>query len=153
MRTSEDIEAFLSKFTREYIRLFNMLERNISYSLRYMSESDSSSNSIEEIQALSFCKKIKQLKEIIAKKKLNSTFSAWFQTLEKCRILRNNLVHGNWEVAWFLDKPIRFDACEVAGKLSKSIRGDFTTKDLSVELKSLEQIGEEFSQLRKKYEK
>ena len=153
MRSSDEIEDTLSKFTREYIRLFNMLERNISYSLRFMCETKSSSNSIDEIKALSFCKKIKRLKEIISEKKLNSVFYAWFENLESCRMLRNNLVHGNWEVAWFLDKPIRFDACEVAGKVSKPIHGDFTPEDLSIELKKLEQIGDEFSKLRKEYEK
>ena len=153
MRSSDEIEDILSKFTREYIRLFNMLERNISYSLRFMCGTRSSYNSIEKIQALSFCKKIKRLKEIIAAKKLNATFSAWFESLESYRTLRNNLVHGNWEVASFLDKPIRFDACEVTGKVSKPINGDFTPEDLSIELKKLEKIGDEFSELRKEYEK
>jgi hypothetical protein len=153
MKTSEEIEKFLSKFTKEYIHLFNMLERNISYSLRYMSEIKSSPKSIEEIQAMSFCKKIKNIKEIIAEKQLNSTFNGWLETLESCRFFRNNLVHGNWEVVWFLEKPIRFDAFEIAGKISKPIRGDFTTKDLSNELEKLEQIGDEFSKLRKEYEK
>jgi hypothetical protein len=153
MRSSDEIEGILSKFTKKYIRLFNMLERNISYSLRFMGGTSLSSISIEEIQALSFCKKIKRLKEIIAEKKLTSTFSDWFENLESCRTLRNNLVHGHWEVAWYLDKPIRFDACEVTGKISKPIHGDFTTEDLSIELIKLEQIGDEFSKLRKEYEK
>ena len=153
MNASEEIEEFLSKFTRDYIHLFNMLERNISYSLRNMRKSEPSSNTIEEIQALSFCKKTNQLKKYFTKTKLKYTFSSWFETLESCRILRNNLVHGNWEVAWFLDKPIRFDACEVTGKLAKPIRGEYTTKDLSVELKKIEQVSEDFSKLRKEYEK
>ena len=152
MTTTEEIEEFLSKFTREYIRLFNMLERNISYSLRYMSEGETNSYSIEKIQALSFCKKTKKLKDIIAEKRLNSEFSGWFETLEGCRILRNNLVHGNWEVVWFIDKSIRFDASELTGNQSKSISGDFTAKELSQELNKLEQIGKDFSKLRQKYE-
>ena len=152
MTKSEEIEEFLSKFTREYIRLFNMLERNISYSLRYMREGEPNSHSIEKIQALSFCKKIKKIKDIIAEKSLSSEFSDWLQTIEGCRTLRNNLVHGNWEVAWFLDKPIRFDACEVTGNQSKTINGNFTTTELSEELNKLEKIGQDFSKLRKKYE-
>jgi hypothetical protein len=63
------------------------------------------------------------------------------------------LVHGNWEVAWFLNKPIRFDACEVTGKQSRSISGDFATKELSEELNKLEQVGKDFRKHREKYEK
>ena len=113
MSTPEESEAFLSNFTREYIRIFNMLERNISYSLGYMGKEGQSPSPIEKVQALTFCKKIKRLKDIIAENKLYSEFSVWLETLEECRSLRNNLVHGNWEIAWWLDKPIRFDACEV----------------------------------------
>lgn len=153
MSTSEKIEEFLSNFTRDYIRVFNMLERNISYSLSYMVKKEQNTSPIQKVQALSFCKKIKGLNKIITKKNLYPEFADLLENIEECRTLRNNLVHGHWEVAWWLDKPIRFDACEVAGNNSKSISGDFTTKELSEKLYKLEQVGNDFSELRKQYEK
>lgn len=147
------LEEALSKFTREYIKIFNRLENNISYSIRYMFEIDKPTLTIGNIQSLSFCKKIKNLKEIIAAKNLTEEFSDWLEKLECYRVLRNNLVHGSWEVLWHLDKPIRVDARKIKGSDSDPVTGEYTAKDLSNKLNELECAENGFSTLRKKYEK
>jgi hypothetical protein len=42
MASNKEIEMFLSKFVRDYIFHFNMLERNIAYSLRHIRKQDHS---------------------------------------------------------------------------------------------------------------
>ena len=128
------LEEALSKFTREYIKIFNRLENNISYSIRYMCKIDKPTLTIDKIQSLSFCKKVKILKKIIVEKNLTEEFSDWLVKLECCRVLRNNIVHGRWEVLWHLDKPIRFDARKIKGSDSDPVAGEYTDKDLSNKL-------------------
>ena len=147
------LEEALSKFTREYLKIFNRLENNISYSIRYMSKIEKHALTIDYIQSLSFSKKIKNLKEIIAKKNLTEEFSQWFEKLECCRVLRNHIVHGSWVVRWHIDKPIRFDARKIKEGDSNSVSGEYTGKDLSDKLNELECVENDFSFLRKKYEK
>ncbi|MGL1932834.1 MAG: hypothetical protein OCC45_13925 [Desulfotalea sp.] len=63
------------------------------------------------------------------------------------------MVHGCWEIAWWIDKPIRFSAYEIIGKTSKQTQGDYTTAELALELSKLKQAGNDFAELRDQYEK
>ena len=152
MTSNEEIELFLSKFVRDYIFHFNMLERNIAYSLRHVNKQDSGSTSIESLLAMSFCKKISKLKNIISEQSLDREFCEWLETIDRCRTVRNRLVHGHWEVLWHLDKPIRFDACQNKSSNQSKDEGDYTIESLSEELIELKKVAEDFSRLRHKYE-
>ena len=66
--------------------------------------------------------------------------------------MRNRLVHGHWEVMWHLDKPIRFDACQIKSSHQSKVEGDHTIESLSEELIELKKLAEDFSRLRHKYE-
>ncbi len=152
MTSNEEIELFLSKFVRDYIFHFNMLERNIAYSLRHVNKQDSGSTSIESFLALSFCKKISKLKNIISKQSLDHEFCEWLEAIDHCRTMRNLLVHGHWEVMWHLNKPIRFDACQIKSSKQSRVVGNYTIESLSEKLFELKKAVEDFSKLRSKYE-
>jgi hypothetical protein len=152
MTSNEEIELFLSKFVRDYIFHFNMLERNIAYSLRHVNKQGSESTSIESLLALSFCKKISKLKNIISKQSLDREFSEWLEAIDHCRTMRNRLVHGHWEAVWHLDKPIRFDACQIKSGDQSRVEGNYTIESLSEEFIELKKVAEDFSKLRSKYE-
>ncbi len=152
MTSNEEIELFLSKFVRDYILHFNMLERNIAYSIRHVKKQDSGSRSIESLLALPFCKKISKLQKIISEQSLNADFSESLKAIDHCRTMRNRLVHGHWEVLWHLDKPIRFDACQIKSSHQSKVEGDYTIESLSEELIELKKVAEDFSKLRYKYE-
>ena len=152
MASNEKIELFLAQFVRNYIRYFNMLERNIAYSIRYVYKQDSAPTSIESLLALPFCKKISKLKNIISKQSLDCEFCEWLEAIDRCRTMRNLLVHGHWEVLWHLDKPIRFDACQIKSSHQSKVEGDYTIESLSEELIELKKVAEDFSKLRHKYE-
>ncbi len=149
----EELETYLSEFIREYINYFNRLERNIAYSLWHSDTVNSDLSSIEKIYALSFCKKIKNIKKIITEKGIDSEFATWLNAVEDCRSLRNQIVHGNWEVLWFLDNQIRMDACQIENESGKRVSREYTIETLSKELIKLKKAAEEFSTLRKMYQK
>lgn len=151
MTSNEEIELFLSQFIRDYILHFNMLERNIAYSLNYLRKQDSGSKSIEKLLALPFCKKLSKFQKIISEQSLSIYFSVWLESVDHCRSMRNRLVHGHWEVVWHLDKPIRFDACQIKSNDQSGVQGNYTIESLSEELVVLKKIQEEFSILRSKY--
>jgi hypothetical protein len=152
MTSNKEIELFLSKFVRDYIFHFNMLERNIAYSLRHIRKQDSGSISIESLLAMPFCKKISKLEKVISEQSLNTNICEWLEAIDHCRTMRNRLVHGNWEVVWHLDKPIRFDACQIKSGDQSIVEGNYTIESLSEELIELKKVAEDFSKLRSKYE-
>jgi hypothetical protein len=152
MASNEEIELLLSKSVRDYILHFNMLERNVAYSLRYAKKQGSRSISIESLLALPFCTKISKLKEIISEQSLNANFCEWLEAIDHCRTMRNRLVHGHWEVVWHLDKPIRFAACQIKSSDKSRVEGSYTIESLSEELIKLKKVAEDFRKLRSKYE-
>lgn len=152
MTSNEEIELFLSKFVREYIFHFNMLERNIAYSIRQVRKQNSGSVSIENLLALPFSKKISKLKIIISEQSLNTDFGELLKAIDHCRTMRNRLVHGHWAALCHLDKPIRFDAFQINSSQQSKVEGDYTIESLSEELIELKKVAEDFSRLRHKYE-
>ena len=79
-------------------------------------------------------------------------FSEFLKAIDHCRTMRNRLVHGHWEVLWHLDKPIRFDACQIKSGDQSIVEGNYTIESLSEELIELKKVAEDFSKLRHKYE-
>lgn len=99
-----------------------------------------------------FCEKIKTIKKIVADKSLNKQFKSWLKSIDHCRKLRNLIVHGHWEVMWFIEKPIRYDATNMNIADKSKAEGDFTVEEFLNEIERLIDVANDFRELRTKYE-
>jgi hypothetical protein len=148
----EELEEIFSKTIRDYIFHFNMLERNMGYSLDHVAHRFDEYKKNKQLSELPFCEKIKTIKKIVSGKSLNKQFEHWFQSIDHCRKLRNFIVHGHWETKWFLEKQIHFDSTNMNVADKSQAKGNFTVEEFTQELKYLKVIANEFSGLRTKYE-
>jgi hypothetical protein len=144
VNSTEHLEQCFAKGVRDYIFRFNMLDRNIAYSLSFVKAQCGEMVSIKDLLALPFYKKMSRLKEAVLQRSLGDAFSEWFDSVDHCRRMRNRIVHGHWEILPFLEEPIRFDA-SVRGK------GSFTVKTFMYEIGRLEAVMNDFSSLRDKH--
>jgi hypothetical protein len=142
--STENLERCFAKGVRDYIFRFNMLERNIAYSLSFVKAQCGEMVAIKDLLALPFNEKISRLKEVVHQRSLGDAFSDWFDSVDHCRIMRNRIVHGHWELSPFQQEPIRFDA-SIMGK------GNFTVKKFMNEIGRLEEVVDYFSHLQKKH--
>ena len=146
MNTEEHMEQQFATAVADYLRCFNRLERNIGYSVRGMKRS------IGEVDGAiesTFHGKLGQFKTLISQRSLEPFFLDWFATVDSCRSLRNNIVHGDWEVVPHLDKPIRFDTQQPGQSGAQREQGDFTLQEFLRQLSGLVEVSDTFSKLRK----
>ena len=143
-RSMEFLKQCFAKGVRDYIFRFNMLERNIAYSLSFVKALCGEMVPIKELLALPFNKKISRLKQVVQQRSLDDAFSEWFDSVDHCRKMRNRIVHGHWEILPFLKEPIRFDA-SLMGK------GSFSVEEFMDEMGRLEGVIHDFSSLQNKH--
>jgi hypothetical protein len=148
MNTEEQIEPQFATAIADYIRRFNMLENNIGYSVRWMKRSDGNGGGAIES---TFHGKLSQFKELISQRSLEPFFAEWFTTVDCCRALRNNIVHGHWEVLPHLDKPIRFDTQRPGQSEAQREQGDFTLQEFLKQLSGIVEASDTFSKLRQSH--
>ena len=152
MISQEELDQIFSKAVRDYIFHFNMLERNMGYSLNYISRLFDEYKNHKILSELPFCDKIKTIKKIVSDKSLTDQFESWFVAVDHCRKLRNFIVHGRCEVRWHIDKPIRFDSTNMNVTDKSEAMGSFTVDEFLQELQFLKNVAENFNNLRKTYE-
>lgn len=139
----EESEIQFLRTYKDYIYLFNMLERNIVYCLWHANRG----SDVDRFSKYSFDEKARRLERLVKANGLEEPFGGWLASVERCRKTRNRIVHGSWEFRQWLDKPIRFHIpapVEEQGELSM---GEFVE-----ELEALKKTANEFSRLRRQYE-
>ena len=95
MNVEEEIEQKFSTAVTDYLQRFNMLDRNIGYSVNRMKRSAPEDNKPVES---TFHGRLYQFKELLAERSLDKAFDEWLSAVDRCRIVRNQLVHGHWKV-------------------------------------------------------
>ena len=146
MNTEEQMEQQFTTAVTDYLRCFNMLERNIGYSVRWMKRSV---GEVDGAIESTFHGKLSQFKALISQRSLEPFFAEWFATVDSCRSLRNNIVHGDWEIVPHLDKPIRFDTQQPGQSEAQLDQGCFTLQEFLKQLTGLVEVSDTFSKPRK----
>ncbi|MCH6258400.1 hypothetical protein MLD52_17705 [Puniceicoccaceae bacterium K14] len=144
MNTEGEIE-FLRTY-KDFIYHFNMLDRNIGYSLRYCSSKKGDPNP-QKWHSKTFDSKVKKVIYLAKEYDVYDIFSDWHAQVQDCRYLRNTLSHGSWEWKWPLPKPIHFHAPEI-----KDGKGQFTTKEFREKFIYLKCVAETFGTIRTQLE-
>ena len=105
---SDSPEILFLRGYKEAIMHFNMLDRNFAYCLRGASSSAGSEANLLTVLSYPYEKKLKMVGSLIRERGRESEYSEFLRLAERCRTLRNKLVHGHWEFVPRLPKPIRF---------------------------------------------
>lgn len=145
MSTREEIKREFGAAAVDFLKRFNMLERNIGYSIRWMKRSFGPDG--KDIES-TFQGKLVQFKALISQRSLEPDFREWFAAVEHCRLLRNILVHGDWDLMPSFDQPIRFDTQQPGQPESQRKYGEFTMQEFREQLASIERVSDELERLR-----
>lgn len=140
MNTENEID-FLRTY-KDFIYFFNMLERNLGYSLRFCAQA-TGHETPEKWHSASFEKKIKKVMALAKSNDLGKSFDDWHAKVQKCRHLRNIIAHGEWEWKEWLEKPIHYHAPDFPDG-----KGSFTTNEFVEKLNFLKEVLESFQELR-----
>lgn len=143
-------DAMELRYLRAYqgfIYQFNMLDRNIAYCLASARKRPDESATIERFLSFSFDQKVKKLKALVGRSGIELPFQEFFSIVEHCRIMRNKIVHGNWEFGDFLDGPIRF---HIPAPVAE--RGSYTLDSFERELEQFKAAIRVFFELREKHD-
>lgn len=127
---------------KDFIYHFNMLERNIGYSLRHCSSKKGNQNP-EKWHSATFDSKVKKIISLATEHGIYDVFSDWHAQVQECRHLRNIISHGSWEWHWSHQEPIHFHAPEI-----EDGEGRFTTKEFQERFIYLKQVAETFGTIR-----
>ena len=128
---------------KEFIFVFNMFERNIGYCLRHCVQNRNPKKWLE----VSFDAKVKKLMLLVASVNLTEKFSGLHEDLEKCRRLRNVLVHGEWRWKENQPKPIHYHCPEIENEEGYISNSEFDTR-----LVFLKSVFDNFDRLRDQLE-
>ncbi len=145
--SSEDLELQFLRAYKNYIYIFNLIESNIVLCLSHAKREGDFSSTVDKFNKYSFNEKVRRLKNLTKSSGLYKYFCEWFELMERCRSMRNKIVHGHWEFKWWLDASIHFDIPAPVNE-----QGKYTLEEFTNELEVLNKVMENFSQLRKNYE-
>ena len=142
----------------KYINLFNMLERNIGMCISFLVNRSDPHASHPFLNRLTAHAKMDVLKDLIAykgteaKDGLKEDFDKWFQFAAKSKAARNRYVHGDWDIAPSLNKPIRFTPNQWNDDKDTSSNTEHMTMDEFLGMMAeMDSVFEQFSALREKY--
>jgi hypothetical protein len=99
------------EFLRNYkdaLMHFNMLDRNMAYCLRSASGLSGPEMDCAKFMRYPYDKKLGKVKALIQSKGLMEKCGEFLALAERCRLLRNRIVHGHWDFFEHSDKPVRF---------------------------------------------
>ncbi len=148
MKTAtDDSELQFLRIYKDYIYCFNLLEGNIVLCLSHARKEGEFSATVDKYRKYSFNENVKRLKQLMKRNGLYENLYEWFQLLEKCRLMRNKIVHGEWLFRYWLEAPILFDI-----HFPEKEKGCYTLNKFATELELLNKVIEDFNKFRIQYE-
>lgn len=146
MKISPDAELRFLRAYKRAVSNFNILDLNMSLCLRWASLRAGKEVSIDRLLALSYDRKFKRVKSLIRKKGQEPAYQKFIRLAENCRLWRNKLVHGEWELNVYGDKDVRYHVLAPVEE-----RGEFTHEEFEDLADMIEHTHAEFSRLREKH--
>lgn len=108
MKTDGSLELeFLRKY-KDAILYFNLLEWNMAYCLFWAAEFAGTKLSMSKALAYSYDAKLRKIRSLIVAREREAAYAGFLIQAEQCRLYRNKLVHGQWDLRENLEKPVRF---------------------------------------------
>jgi len=146
MKITPDTELRFLRAYKRAVSAFNILDLNMSLCLRWASLRAGKEAGIDRFLALPYDRKFKRVKSLIRKKGRELEYQEFIRLAEECRLWRNKLVHGEWELNVFGNKDVRFHVLA-----PEEERGEFTHAEFEALADMIENTHAEFSRLREKH--
>ena len=140
-----------------YVNRFNMLERSIGYCIRCLNRTDGASTSDRSLFGLSFMKKLEKLKQTVDRKGLLenrefvAAFNEWIAAADRSRAIRNDYIHGDWDIVLNLAKPIRFTPMQWTAEESSPTTQSMSMSEFLAAADEMDALADSFTRLREKY--
>ncbi len=147
---------FAMAFTH-YVKIFNMMELNIGFCIRFLVNRADPSAAHPFLDRLTINGKLDVLKELVDHKGLQEKegfkkdFDDWFKLVSKTRAARNRYIHGGWDIAPDVERGIRFTPMTWVDDMGGSKTERMTLVEFKELMKEMDFVFEQFSRLRKKY--
>lgn len=136
---------YLRKY-QQAVMSFNRLERNMAFCIGWAARSVPRDVDMAAIHSYSYDKKLRKIRLLVREKKLETAYTDFLDSAERCRLFRNKMVHGDWQFVAHLEQPIRFHVLAPHEE-----RGSFTQEEFAARVDDVEAIGSLFSKLRKEH--
>ena len=146
MNTKHDPELRFLRAYKRAVSSFNILDMNMALCLRWTSLRADKEADLDRFLALTYDKKFKKIQSLIKKKGQESAYKEFIRLAEECRLWRNKLVHGEWELILFGDKDVRFHVLAPTKE-----EGSFTHEEFEALADMIENTHTEFSRLREQH--
>lgn len=133
------------RFLRNYKRAvssFNILDRNMALCLQWAAHYAGKETEMDSFLALPYDRKFSKIKSLIIKKGQGSEYQEFIRLAEMCRLWRNKLVHGEWELT-YRDENVRFHVLVPIEE-----KGSFTHEEFEALATMIENANSQFSRLR-----
>ena len=137
-----------------YVNSFNRLERNIALCIRCTDRSIETEAAYRALCDLTYQKKLKALEKAVAGNEIlegpeaATAFSEWTKLVDRSRTIRNDYVHGDWDIAPSMEKPIRFTPMRWSDGEKGPTTQEMTLNEFLVAVDEMEALADSFSQLR-----
>ena len=159
-RTLEEYEIveyeYSSAFAR-YVRLFNLLDHNVGLCISFLVNRADPKASHPFLDRLTTHAKLEVLRELVnyrgpsADEAFTRDFDDWFKLASRSKAARNQYIHGLWDVAAHLEKPIRFTPVQWVNGTSANKTEQMTLDEYLETLGELKVVFDQFMRLREKY--
>jgi hypothetical protein len=147
---------YSSTFTR-YMKLFNLMDYNVGLCISFLVNRADPKASHPFLDRLTSHAKLEVLKELVnykglsADKEFTRDFDDWFKLASRSKAIRNQYIHGHWDVAPSLEKPIRFTPMKWVSDTSTNNTEQMTLDEYLETMGELNIVFDKFMQLREKY--
>lgn len=145
---AEESEIVFLRTYKNFIYTFNLLERNMAYFLHHCLKGKCKAGGGNIWLKVTFDQKSKKIQKIAKGIVSETIYDNFSGKIEKCRHMRNAIVHGNWEWKSFLSSPIHYHAPEPFNE-----KGSLNVEEFKDQLRYLEGTVELFRDLRAIIEK
>jgi len=140
---AEASEIVFLRTYKDFIYSFNLLDRNMAYFLHYCLKGKAKYIIGNNWLKVTFDRKSKKILKIAEGIVSETIYDDFANKIEKCRHMRNAIVHGTWEWKGFLSLPIHYHVPEPFNE-----KGSLSAEEFQEQLHYLEGTMELFMDLR-----
>lgn len=156
MEIELEYEDRINKAIGKILRYFNFLEMNLGLCIRSLENPKNVEKSHTKLARTSISEKLKKLKSLLETKQIISDtdeFNTWYKSAMEAPSVRNYYIHGTWEyLPLKTENPLGF---RIPPWRIENLRGEsefYTTlESLESEAQKIQNVFENFCQIRRKY--